>query len=226
MSSVQISGNASGAGVLTIAAPNTASNYTLTLPTATTTLAGTDATQTLTNKTLTSPTMTGAVVSSMASSVITQSTSVATTSGTSIDFTSIPSWVKRVTLMLNGVSTSGTSQFLVQIGAGSITNTGYVSGAVAAQNGAVSSGAVTSTAGFLANAAINTAAGLQTGTVTILNFSGNIWVASTVVAQTDGTRGNIGGGSVTLGGSLDRVRLTTVNGTDTFDAGSINILYE
>lgn len=57
MSSVAISGNASGAGVLTIAAPNTASNYTLTLPTATTTLVGTDATQTLTNKTLTTPTI-------------------------------------------------------------------------------------------------------------------------------------------------------------------------
>ena len=52
MSSVAISGNASGAGVLTIAAPNTASSYTLTLPTATTTLVGTDATQTLTNKTI------------------------------------------------------------------------------------------------------------------------------------------------------------------------------
>ena len=33
-------------------------------------------------------------------------------------------------------------------------------------------------------------------------------------------------GRVTLSGALDRVRVTTVNGTDTFDAGSINILYE
>lgn len=34
------------------------------------------------------------------------------------------------------------------------------------------------------------------------------------------------GGTISLAGALDNVRLTTVNGTDTFDAGSINILYE
>jgi hypothetical protein len=158
---------------------------------------------------------------------ITSGTAVASTSGTSIDFTSIPSWVKRITVMFSGVSTNGTSLVIVQIGYQSpVTTTGYVSGAVAAQNGAVSSGAATSTAGFLATAAINTAAGLATGTVTIVNFNSNAWVASSVVAQTDGTRGTVGGGSVTLGGTLDRVRITTVNGTDTFDAGSINILYE
>jgi hypothetical protein len=159
-------------------------------------------------------------------SMNTRGTAVASTSGTSIDFTGLPDWIKRITVMLAGVSTSGTSNFLIQIGAGSVTTSGYVSGAVAAQNGAVSSGAATSTAGFLATAAINTAAGLATGTVTIVNFNSNAWVASSVVAQTDGTRGTVGGGSVTLGGTLDRVRITTVNGTDTFDAGTVNILYE
>ena len=157
---------------------------------------------------------------------ITQGTAVASTSGTSIDFTSLPAWVKKITVMLAGVSTSGTSAFLVQIGAGSITNTGYVSGAVSAQSTASSSAAFTSTAGFLATGSINSAAGLQTGTVTIVNFNSNAWVASTCVAQTDGTRGAVGGGSITLGGTLDRVRITTVNGTDTFDAGTINIIYE
>jgi hypothetical protein len=55
MSLVKVSGNASGTGTLTIAAPNTNSDYTLTLPQATTTFVGTDATQTLTNKTLITP---------------------------------------------------------------------------------------------------------------------------------------------------------------------------
>jgi hypothetical protein len=36
----------------------------------------------------------------------------------------------------------------------------------------------------------------------------------------------MGGFQVSLSGTLDRIRLTTVNGSDTFDAGSINIIYE
>ena len=95
MSSVQISGNASGAGVLTIAAPNTASNYTLTLPTATTTLVGTDATQTLTNKTLTSPTMTTPTI---------DSAQVPTVSGTA------PIYMCRAWVNFNGSGTVSTNQ--------------------------------------------------------------------------------------------------------------------
>jgi hypothetical protein len=90
MSSVAISGNASGAGVLTIAAPNTASSYTLTLPTATTTLVGTDATQTLTNKTLTSPTMTTPTI---------DSAQVSTVSGTA------PLYMCRAWVNFNGTGT-------------------------------------------------------------------------------------------------------------------------
>ena len=105
MSSIAIQGNASGAGVFTIASPNSASSYTATLPTATTTLVGTDATQTLSNKTI-------------EGGAITTGTAVASTSGTSISFTSIPSWVKRITVMFSGVSTSGTSAVQIQLGTG------------------------------------------------------------------------------------------------------------
>lgn len=62
MSQVKISGNASGTGIFTIASPNSNSNYTLTLPTATTTVVGTDATQAFTNKSFDSasvPTVSG-----------------------------------------------------------------------------------------------------------------------------------------------------------------------
>jgi hypothetical protein len=49
------------------------------------------------------------------SAVNTLGTSVASTSGTSIDFTGLPSWVKRVIVMFSGVSGSGTSHLLIQL---------------------------------------------------------------------------------------------------------------
>lgn len=148
---------------------------------------------------------------------IVQGTAQASTSGTSIDFTGIPSWVKRVTVMFNGVSTSGTSHLLVQIGAGSIVTTGYAS---ASYNGT----AVTSTAGMIIEA--GSAALLSSGAMVLTALGSNIWASSHSVGRTNDGIAACGGGNVTLSGTLDRARITTVNGTDTFDAGSINILYE
>jgi hypothetical protein len=217
MSSVQISGNAAGTGVLTIASPNTNSNYTATLPTATTTLVGTDATQTLTNKTIT-----GAIMTSMASSVITAGTAVATTSGSAVDFTGIPSWVKRITVMLNGVG--GTGDIFVRLGtsAGGIITTGYGSGS---ENG---NGGLTprvTTTYFYGAVGATTA---STGHVVITNVSGNTWVASGLVIDSlTGTSSvslsyTFSTGNITLASTLDRVRVATV----AFTAGSVNILYE
>lgn len=182
-----------------------------------------DATQTLTNKTLTSPTITGAVVSSMASSVITAGTAVASTSGTSITFTGIPSWVKRITIMLNGVSGSGASEYLFQIGdSGGIENTGYLS------TGSVFAAVVVSTAyttgfGFPSG---GSAAKIWQGAIRISNITGNKWVADGVFARSDTVNAAITAGGKTLSDVLTQVRLTHVNGTDTFDAGTVNILFE
>jgi hypothetical protein len=152
---------------------------------------------------------------------ITAGTSVASTSGTAIDFTGIPSWVKRITVMLREVSLSGASSLLIQLGSGSITSSGYT----ANTNGFNSTGItnVNSASGlpFYLGAAANTAI----GTMTLCLQTGNTWVSSH-----SGYVANIstcvGGGSVALSGALDRIRITTVNGTDTFDAGAVNILYE
>jgi hypothetical protein len=173
--------------------------------------AGLDAPITLTSPVINTPTMGG--------SVITSGTAQASTSGTSIDFTSIPSWVKRVTVMFNAVSTSGTSNYLIQIGSGSVTTSGYVS--IAQQSG---SGA-TSTAGFIVTQIITAANNLY-GFVVINLISGTTYVESGNTGTAGGTVSNSSGGSPALSSTLDRVRITTVNGTDTFDAGSINILYE
>lgn len=148
-------------------------------------------------------------------------TSVASTSGTAIDFTSIPSWVTRITVMFNGVSTNGTSNLLAQIGAGSVTTSGYTSAAVQM---AASNAPASSTAGYLLTGAF-AAALAYSGHLVITKLTGNTWIASSALAGA-ASNNNSSTGAIALGGTLDRVRITTVNGTDTFDAGSINILYE
>lgn len=137
---------------------------------------------------------------------------------TSADFTSIPSWVKRITVMLNAVSLSGTDNLLVQIGSGSLSTSGYVS------SGFAYGASFTSTAGFIMGA--GSAARLTTAHIIITNVSGNIWIASCVYAAEIATAGGgVSTGNITLGGVLDRVSVTRT-GTNTFDAGSINIIYE
>lgn len=158
---------------------------------------------------------------------IQRGTAVASTSGTSIDFTSIPSWVRRVTVMFSGVSTSGSSAVQIQIGSGSVTTSGYISrSGFAGSTNAAGSGSLSSGHGIDGT---GTGAGwLRYGSCRIENISGNGWIFShSMGLESSGAPYLLaGGGNVTLGGTLDRVRITTVNGTDTFDAGSINILYE
>jgi len=178
-------------GTLTLSAPLVAGTNTVTLPAATGTI-----------------------------SLLTQGTAVASTSGTSIDFTSIPSWVKRVTVMFNGVSTNGTSFFLVQLGdSGGIENTGY------GGSGGSGTGGNANSAGFIVSAN-QAAAGIYSGIATLANVSGNIWVISGTTTGSGGYVTTVFGGNKELSATLDRIRITTVNGTDTFDAGSINIMYE
>jgi hypothetical protein len=190
----------SGGGQITVQEPATASNFTQTLPAAS-----------------------GEVVVTGANSAIVSGTAVASTSGTSIDFTSIPSWVKRITVMFAGVSTNGTSGILVRIGdSGGISATGY-QGAVTAIVSSVASGATPNATAYFIGGGLSSNALI--GNVVLTNPTGNSWVGSWVMYVND-TQVNQGAGARTLSNTLDRVRITTVNGTDTFDAGSINILYE
>lgn len=157
---------------------------------------------------------------------LTLMTSQASTTGTFIDFTSIPNWARRITVMLSGVSTNGTSNIQLQIGtSGGLQTTGYLGG----QGNAVASttsGGATYTAGFpISNMA---AASVIHGAITLLlvDSANGTWVSTSSIGFSNTAAGGGGGGSKTLSGTLDRLRITTVNGTDAFDAGTINVMYE
>lgn len=178
----------------------------------------------LTTPTLTSPTFAG----TPSGSIITSGTAVASTSGTSIDFTSIPSWVKRVTVMFDGVSWNSVVTPLIQLGdSGGVETTGYISiaGATSTAGGGT---ATTSTTGF------GVLSGWGSGDVfygsiifSLLNVSTNTWAAqgnfSVDTSSTDWAL--FTSGTKSLSATLDRVRITS-SAAITFDAGSINILYE
>lgn len=168
-------------------------------------IAGTDTAKPITPATL----QAGKMVSSSA---------VATTSGVSVDFTGIPSWARRITLLFNGVSTNGTDNLLVQIGSGSFATSGYAS---AGDNGVA---AFNSSAGF----AIQTGAAAYTvsGALHVILLGSNTYVSDHTLGRTDSPLASRGGGSVALAGAMDRLRLTTVGGTDNFDTGSVSILWE
>jgi hypothetical protein len=153
---------------------------------------------------------------------ITLGTSVNSTSGTAIDFTGIPAWAKRITIMFNGVSTNGTSSPMLQLGdSGGIETTGY---AVTSATISATPGASAYTTGFTIRSGSSSAALLGHFVLTLLGS--NNWVCSGNFGDTGTTTNYVVGGQKTLSDTLDRARITTVNGTDTFDAGSINIMYE
>ena len=213
MSSIKLESNASGTGIFTIASPHSNTNRTLSIPDVTTTIVGTDAAQTLTNKTLGS----GLV---MDVSAITSGTAVVnptSPASANIDFTGIPSWVKRITVVFNAVSTSGTSNPQIQLGdAGGIETTGYTVSSL-------ESTTTHYTAGFGIKFASATAS--LNGSLVLTNVSGNVWAGTGLFNNTSTAVASLAG-SKTLSDVLTQLRITTVNGTDTFDAGTINIMYE
>lgn len=149
---------------------------------------------------------------------------VKTATGTAIDFTGIPAYARRVTIMLLGVSLSGTSQIRIQIGdSGGIESAGYAGTAAVITSG---SAAQNFSSGFDFFDNSPSAADTKSGAVVLSNVSGNAWVISGGAGNSNNNRQVLIQGSKTLSDVLDRVRITTVNGTDTFDAGSVNITWE
>ena len=145
--------------------------------------------------------------------------------GTSVDFTGIPSWVKRITVLFVGVSTNGTSPTLLQIGdSGGIETTGYLG--ATSQNGATVYSHANNN-GIVTDAGTNAAA-IRHGMIvlSLVTASTNTWANSGTIGRSDDNLCSYIGGTKPLSGTLTQLRVTTFNGTDTFDAGSVNIMYE
>lgn len=146
-------------------------------------------------------------------------TEVASTSGTAIDFTGIPARTRRIKINFRGVSLNGTANILIQIGdAGGIENTVYISTSF-------TTAAVDSTAGFIITSGAAAATISGTYTLSLEDASDFTWIGSGVVKLSTGTVA-MAAGEKALSAELTQVRITTTNGTDTFDAGAINISYE
>jgi hypothetical protein len=180
-----------------------------------------------TNATLTTPTLTSPVTAGTPTGVgVLTSGTAANASGTSVNFTDIPSWVKRITIIFSGVSTNGSSLVQVQLGTGATptyatSSYSAISSSVAITGG---TGGTNATSGFITATA--NASGVRHGHMVLTPVSGNTWVSSHVIGDAGITFTAQGGGNIGLGAALTAVRITTVNGTDSFDAGSFNILYE
>lgn len=154
---------------------------------------------------------------------IVMGTEQATTSGTSIDFTSIPAGVRRITIQFIGVSTNGTSKVIVQIGdSGGVENSGYAGAA-----SIVDSSPTNFSAGFILDQGTNASAVRHGKLVLDLeDSSDNTWTAAGGIGRSDSAVLASSIGSKALSAVLDRVRITTEGGTDTFDLGAINLTWE
>jgi hypothetical protein len=159
-------------------------------------------------------------------SLVRSGTAVASTSGTSIDFTGIPSWAKRITVMFSSVSTNGTSLIQARLGSGSggIESTSYLGNFHNLGTASFSSSSLSSGIQLFNNAASSLINGMFS--ICLLNQVTNTWAFTGSMAEASTSGGGSFEGTKSLASTLDRVRITTVNGTDTFDAGSINILWE
>lgn len=187
--------NSSSGGSVTIVEPTTASNFTQTLAAVTGTLA---------------PLVSG--------------TAITLTNQTAPEFTSIPSWVKRITLMLAGVSTNSTGAVLIQVGSGSYSTSGYLSSVGAINSGTGQAG---STSGLVLTSGPLAAASNFSGAITLSLINANQWVSSgnAQYSTNVGAIFTTAGYTPALSGALDRLRLF-IDGTQQFDAGTINIMWE
>ena len=160
-------------------------------------------------------------------SLVNLGTVQATTSGTSKDFTGIPSWARRVVLLFNGVSSAGANDLLIQLGVGTTPTTSGYQNAQSTLSYTSGIANTSSTAGIPIFNNLGTYVFTGRITLELLDPTANTWIVIGHLVSTATTLGTVvSGGLITLSGALGMVRLTTSTGTPAFDAGSVNLAWE
>jgi hypothetical protein len=230
---IKISGVTSGS--VTLDVPAVSGTSTIILPAANDTLVGINSIQTLANKTLTTPVLNNPTINNpvlnsptLNSSLITNSSTISLAGLPFYDFTSIPSWVKTITINFHLLSTTTTSPPIIQIGTSAgIQTSGYTGSSVA--NGPGTAVALwTSQFTLGCNSSNWFANNVCSGSaiLTLLDAATGTWCFTSNLGNSVNAYHYFAAGSKQLGGILDRVRLINDGGTGSYDNGFVNILYE
>jgi len=172
--------------------------------------------------TIISPTISGAVMNTMASSVLTSGTSQSA-SGATVSFTGIPSWARRITILLSGVSTVAAGLPALRAGSGGYEASGYDSVNNAIASSTVGSSASATTSWDLQNS--GGSANVYTGQIVITKVNGTLYTISGQVRYNT-TSTALSVGFKTFAGTIDRVQLLMSTGADTFNGGTMNVMWE
>ncbi|MGI9485417.1 MAG: hypothetical protein ACR2RF_05955 [Geminicoccaceae bacterium] len=150
---------------------------------------------------------------------------VATTSGTSVDVTAGFGGAKRISLLFTGVSTNGVSPLMLQLGdSGGFETSSYLG---SASNLSTAVGTAQHSSGFQISGAV-AGTTIQHGILTLVlqESATNTWVIEGGLGHSNATVTTVVRGAKALSDVLTQIRLTTVGGSDTFDAGSISVMVE
>lgn len=146
---------------------------------------------------------------------------------TAITFSSIPAGVRKIHIMFSGVSSNatGSSNVIIRIGdSGGVETSSYLGSATTITSATPATANFTTGFGVLATA-IASMLLHGTATLTLENNSAFTWSCTSILGHSNAATISIGAGVKSLSAELDRVVITTVNGTDAL-SGTINISYE
>ena len=149
-------------------------------------------------------------------------------SGTSMTFGSIPTGTSFIVVTMHDFSSSGADEWMVQIGdSGGIETADYRSQRSSNTNGSLASDGTPNSNESKGFGITVDAAGNAFGGQMILSLhhpTNHTWTSSSSFRR-DGFDHSWGAGSKDLSAELTQVRITTKGGSESFDAGTINIMY-